>query len=130
MQVPRIAMKRILASAALLFLLLRPVCDVLAAGAIPGEQGQDAHSVAHQDARGGSAHDHDAPCCADIEDGAVSTSSQPANVRVTGESKLAVAAPARTALHFSGASVAGARYPPDILFASASFYARSARIRR
>ncbi|MDH4174438.1 MAG: hypothetical protein OEZ09_10980 [Betaproteobacteria bacterium] len=123
-------MRRILATAALFFLLLRPVCDVLAAGAIAGVQEQDAHSVAHQDVRGGSALDHDVPCCADVEDGTVSTLSESANVRVTSESKLAVAAPARTATHFVGASSAGARHPPGVLHTSTSYYARSARIRR
>jgi len=128
MEITGIAMKRILATAALFFLLLRPVCDALAAGAILVEQ--DAHSVAHQVPRGGSAHNHDAPCCADVEDGAVSTLSEPANVRVTGEIKLAVAAPARTATRFASASSAGARHPPGALITSASFYVRSARIRR
>jgi hypothetical protein len=127
MEISGIGMKRILATAAVLFLLLRPVCDVLAAGAKHDERGQEAHAVEHQDARGASAHEHDVPCCADVEDGAVAKPSEPA--RVAGESRLAFAAPAWTVVR-SGTASADARHPPGILITAASFYARSARIRR
>jgi hypothetical protein len=123
-------MKPILATAAMLFLLLRPVCDALAAGATHDERGQDTHTAAHQDARGGSAHGHDVPCCADLGDGAVAKLGEPAAVRVTGESKPALAAAAWTAMHYTGAVGADARQPPRVLFTTSSFYARSARIRR
>lgn len=130
MKVSTVALKRILATVAMMFLLLRPVCDVLAASVIPGEQGQDAHSVAHQDTGGGSAHDHNVPCCADVEDGAVAAPSDLANGRVTGESKPVFAALARAMTDFAGAPSAGARHPPGAPFTSSSFYARTARIRR
>lgn len=123
---PDSGMKRILATAAVLFLLLRPVCDVLAAGPAHDEGGQNTHAAALQDASGGNAHEHNVPCCADIEDGAVTTLSEAV---VAGNGKLAFSAPAWSPLR-SGAARADARHPPGIPIAAASFYARTARVRR
>jgi len=120
-------MKRILATVALLFLLLRPVCDVLAAATALDERRQDTHAAGHLDAAGGSVHEHEVPCCADIDDGAVTTLSGLEGV--PSEGKLAFASPARTAVH-PGVSSADVRHPPGIVVAAAPFYARSARIRR
>ena len=66
------------------------------------------------------------PCCADIEDGAVTTLSEAV---VAGNGKLAFSAPAWSPLR-SGAARADARHPPGIPIAAASFYARTARVRR
>lgn len=117
-------MKRSFALLAVLFLLLRPLCDVQAAGTAHVEPGAHAHATANDDASS------TAPCCADLENGSLAKLTEPAAVRGTGDGKPAFAAPVLTAVHYSGTQDAYVRHPPDALLAPISFYARSARIRR
>jgi hypothetical protein len=115
-------MKRFLALSVMLFLLLRPLCEVQAAGFAYGEPGSQAHATA-------SYHGDEAvPCCAELEDGSLAIASLPAVA--LGDGKLAFAAPVLSTVHFGGGSGAVVRQSPGVLPPSLSFYARSARIRR
>lgn len=117
-------MKRSFALLAVLFLLLRPLCDVQAAGSAHVEPGAHTHATANNDA--GST----APCCADLENGSLAKLTEPAAARSAGDGKPAFAAPVLTAMHYAATQGASVRHPPDVLLPSISFYARSARIRR
>lgn len=117
-------MKRSFALLAVLFLLLRPLCDVQAAGSAQGEPGVRAHATESYESNG------TAPCCADLEDGSLAKLSEPAVARGTGDGKPVFAAPRSIAVQYAGTPRAVARHPPDAVIALPSFYARSARIRR
>jgi hypothetical protein len=115
-------MKRFLALSAMLFVLVRPLCEVQAAGSAYGEPGSRAHATA-------SYHAGEAVlCCAELEDGSLATASLPAVA--LGDGKPAFAAPVLSIVHFDGGPGAVARQSPGFLPPSLSFYARSARIRR
>lgn len=115
-------MKRLLALTAVVFLLLRPLCEVQAAGFVHEEPGSHAHATA-------SNHDYDtAPCCAELEDGTLAAPSTAAPA--LGDGNVAIAAPVLNVVHAGGTLGAAARHPPGFLSPSLSFYARSARIRR
>ncbi|MGD9953734.1 MAG: hypothetical protein AB7S87_14250 [Burkholderiales bacterium] len=117
-------MKRLLALTAVLFLLLRPLCEVQAAGVAHDEQGAQAHATA-------SDHAHEAvPCCAELEDGALATLSVPAIAPGAGDGKFAFSAPVLNVLPAERGLGAFARHPPDTSSPPLSFYARTARIRR
>jgi len=107
-------MKRSLAVLAVLFLLLRPLCDVQAAG---------------HDWRSGDPHG-EVPCCATLEDGALANPGEAAAVRVVGDSELAFAAPAWAVARHAPVQNVDARHRPGVLFTRTSYYARSARIQR
>jgi hypothetical protein len=108
--------KRTLVALALLFLLLRPVCDAWASGAV------------HL----GSVDGHESvPCCVDLEDGSVVHSSAPAANQVGGApGKLAPAARTWTFTDTGVMLASGMRHPPDARSNRLSYYARSARILR
>ena len=115
-------MKRFLALSAVLFVLLRPLCEVQAAGFAHGEPGPHTHATTGYQA------DEAVPCCAVLDDGSLAPSSVPA--LGAGDGKLVFAAPVLTAVHFAGTPGTVARHTPGVLLPSLSFYARSARIRR
>ena len=117
-------MKRSFALLAVLFLLLRPLCDVQAAVSAHGEPGVHAHAIADYHADGA------ATCCANLDDGSLVKLSEPAAAGGAGEGKLVFAASGLIAVHYAGAPRADARVRPGTLFIPSSFYARSARIRR
>jgi hypothetical protein len=117
-------MKRFFALAAVLFLLLRPLCDVQAAGSAHGELGAQTHATADHDAGGA------VPCCADLDEGSLVKLGEPAAARGAGDGKLMFASPASLAVHHASVPGADARHRPGTLFTPSSFYARSARIRR
>ena len=117
-------MKRSFALIAVLFLLLRPLCDVQAAGSGHGDPGVNTYVTANYLADGA------AICCADLDDGSLVKLSEPAAARGVGDGKLVFATPGLIAVHYASAPRADARVRPGILFTPSSFYARSARIRR
>ena len=117
-------MKRSFAFLAVLFLLLRPLCDVQAAGAANGEPGVHTYATANYHADGA------ATCCAVLDDGLLVKLSEPAAARGAPEGKLVFATPGLIAVHYASAPRADARVRPGTLFTPSSFYARSARIRR
>jgi hypothetical protein len=117
-------MKRSFALIAVLFLLLRPLCDVQAAGAANGEPGLHTYAAANYHADGA------ATCCAALHDGSLVKLSEPAAARSAGEDKLVFATPGLIAVHYASAPRADARVRPGTFFSPSSFYARSARIRR
>jgi hypothetical protein len=123
-------MKQSLAVIAVLFLLLRPLCEVQAAGPTHGAPSGDAHASAVHAGFGGDPHGNDLPCCANLEDGALLKVSDSAATRTVGETNLAFTAPSWTTAHYLGAPGADARHPPGIPFSPSSYYARSARIQR
>lgn len=117
-------MKRFLALSAMLFLLLRPLCDVQAADVAHDGAEPHAHAAANL-------HDHDLePCCAEAEDRALIGLSVTAVASGFAEGQPAMAAPVLVAAIDASAPRGVARHPPDFSFPPASFYARSARIRR
>lgn len=122
-------MKQALAILAALFLLLRPVCDLQAAGVAQDVQQGAAHAAAEH-GLGNTAPHGDTPCCAYLDEGAVAKLGEPAAVRLGADEKPAMeptarhpAGPARVPDHHVGVS-------PGAFFTSSSYYARSARIRR
>lgn len=118
-------MKRFLALSAVLLVLLRPLCEVQAAGFAHGEPGPHTHATTGYQA------DEAVPCCAELDQGSLAPSSVPALPLGAGDGKLAFAAPVLTAVHYAGTpGGAVARHTPGVLLPSLSFYARSARIRR
>ena len=117
-------MKRFLALTAVLFLLLRPLCEVQAAGFAQDERGSQAHATA-------SSHAHEAvPCCAEFDDGALATPSAAVIAPSAGDGKLAFPAPVLAVLPAERGPGVLIRHPPDALSPPLSFYARTARIRR
>ncbi|MGE3376486.1 MAG: hypothetical protein AB7O37_23385 [Vicinamibacteria bacterium] len=117
-------MKHFLALTAVLFLLLRPVCEVQAASVAHDEHGAQAHATA-------SDHDHESvPCCAELDDGVLATPSAAAIAPGAGDGKLAFPSPVLNVLPAERRPGALARHPPDALTSPLSFYARTARIRR
>jgi hypothetical protein len=117
-------MKRFLALSAMLFLLLRPLCDVQAAGA--AHDGPGAHTHAAADFHG---HEPE-PCCAEFEDRSLVGLSATAVAPGFGYGQPGLTAPVLVAAHDAVASAGVTRRPPGFLPTSLSFYARSARIRR
>lgn len=116
-------MKRSFALLAVLFLLLRPLCDVQAAGAAHGEPGARTHATANNDASGA------APCCADLDDGSLAKVHVPAIALGAGDDNVAFATPGLIAARYAGTPDL-ARHPLGAAIPPPSFYARSARIRR
>jgi hypothetical protein len=115
-------MKRFLALTAVVFLLLRPLCEVQAAEFVHDGPGSHAHASASHHS------DDTALCCAELEDGTLTAPS--AAAPALGDGKGAFTAPVLSVVHAGGAPGTAARHPPSFLFPSLSFYARSARIRR
>ena len=117
-------MKRFLALSAMLFLLLRPLCEVQAAGVPHDEPGAHTRTT-------GVHHAHEAlPCCSSLEDGSLVTLSVPSVALDAGHGQPALSAPELLTAHGAGGTAAVTMLPPDVLPPSLSFYARSARIRR
>jgi hypothetical protein len=123
------AMKRVLALAAVLFLLLRPVCDVWAATHDHDEHGVAADAAASvADGRGAQGHPDDF-CCAKVQDGNLIMSGGAVSA-ITGSDgswfgpiALSYATLPRTVRPIT-------QRPPDALHRRASYHARSARILR
>ena len=117
-------MNRFLALSAVLFLLLRPLCDVQAAGAAHDGPGAHAHATADS-------HTHEPElCCAELEDRSLIGLSATAVAPGFGDGQPALAAPVLVAAHDAVASASVTRHPPGFVPLSLSFYERSARIRR
>ena len=114
-------MKRFLALFAMLLVLLRPLCDVQAAGAEQGELGARTHATANYHA------DEAAACIAELEDRSLATLG--AVAPGAGDGKLAFATPGLIAAHYADTPHV-ARHPSGAVITAPSFYARSARIRR
>lgn len=121
-------MKQVLALVAALFLLVRPLCDVQAAGMAQEPDLGAAHTMAGH----GSKDPHgDTPCCAYLGEDAVAKLSEPAAPRIAADDGTPAIASAawRIARHALVPEVL-ARASPRELFTPSSYYARSARIRR
>lgn len=118
-------MKRTFVIVAVLFLLLRPLCDVLAA-----ESTHAGHESSPPAAMQGESHEGGAEglCCADIEDGALAKVSEKAGP--TAGLKAALAAPVLFTVLQLGTPGTRTRDPTLRSRTTTSFYLRSARIRR
>jgi hypothetical protein len=118
-------MKRTFAVLAVLFLLLRPLCDVLAAESAHAAPESSPHAAVKGESHDGGG---EGPCCADIEDGALAKASEKA--RTTAGPEAMPAAPVLFAVLQPGTT--GTLAPDSTLRSRtpASFYLRSARIRR
>lgn len=122
-------MKQVLAFVAALFLLVRPLCDVQAAGVSQDERTGEVHAMAGHDVRGTDPRG-ESPCCAYLEDRAVVKLGQPAVAWLAADSEPAVVSAAwRIALNARAAEV-DVRFSSGAFFTPSSYYARSARIRR
>ena len=122
-------MKQVLAIFAALFLLIRPLCDLQAAGIAHDASRGDVHAAAEHDHGDVDSHG-DTPCCADLEDGAVAKLAEPAAVRFASDGKTPFASAAAVFAWRPRLAAGSARRPPDPVLTRTSFYARSARIRR
>lgn len=123
-------MKQTLAVVAVLFLLIRPLCEVQAAGiAAHSASHGDVHALAGHDDGGGDSHGS-TPCCADLEDGAGAKLAEPAAVRLASDGKIPFASALTVLARHPRLTPDAARRPPDPVLARTSFYARSARVRR
>lgn len=123
-------MNRSLAILAVLFLLLRPVCDALADGHAHAESGHSAHAVSSADSYAADQHGG-IPCCLELEDRALVKSGEPAANRAGTDGKVDIHfAVMRTAAVSRAAPPPDPRQPPGANFTTLSYYARSARILR
>lgn len=118
-------MKRTFAALAVLFLLLRPLCDVLAA-----ESAHAAHESGPSAVMNGGSHEGggEGLCCADIEDGALAKVSEKAGPTAGLEATLA--APVLFTVLQLETPGTRTRDPTLRSRTTSSFYLRSARIRR
>jgi len=122
-------MKWFLAVFAVLFLLLRPLCDVQAAGPAHDERAGHVHTAADRDWRNIDPHS-EVPSCATLEDGAQTNPGEAAATRVDGGSELAFAAPSWAVSRHTPVQSLDVRQRPGVLFTRTSYYAQSARIQR
>jgi len=121
--------KQSLAVVALLFLLLRPLCDVWAAGHGDAQSGPAAQPSAWQDDRGVAPHDGGS-CCATIEGGTLAKPSEAGAIAIGTHGQAAIAAAAWNPAAYGGVAMAATRKPPGVSLPTLSYYARSARIQR
>ena len=121
--------KQSLAVVALLFLLLRPLCDVWAAGHAHAESGAAAQSAVLPDDHGANSHDGE-PCCESIEDRALARPSDANAIPVFTGAEGAIAEAAWTPMGRGSAWIAAVRKPRDVIPLALSYYARTARILR
>lgn len=124
-----LALKQALAIFAASFLLIRPLCDVQAAGLDHDASRGAVHAAAGHD-HGDLGSHGGTPCCADLEDEAVAKLAEPAAVRLASDGKVAFASAAAILTWRPRLAPDSARRPPDFVPPRTSFYARSARIRR
>jgi hypothetical protein len=121
-------MKRYLSILAALFLLLRPLCDVWAAGADLAIDRNVAQSSACDITQGANSHQGD-PCCARVAKDVIAKVSEPGAVRGGMGVPALKSATAWLQSSYAGAAAASIRKlpgaPPTL-----SFYARSTRILR
>jgi len=118
-----------LAVLAALFLLLRPLCDVWAAGHAHAESGSAANSSALEDTHGASPHDGEL-CCASLGDAILANPSDAGPIVTASDADAAIAAVAWIPASYVVATMPRLRKPPGIPPPSLSYYARSARIQR
>ena len=122
-------MKHFLALTAVLFLLLRPVCDVWGAAHGHGEPDSAAHATAPVSDGHGVNHDSDDFCCAKVQDGNLIS---PAGVMLASSASgewfagPAVGVPKGRRHYLQDRVGHGLDAPPPQL----SYYARSSRILR
>jgi len=119
--------KRSLALLAVLFLLLRPVCDAWAAGHAHAGPAPVAHAAVHASEAG--ADGHEDFCCAKVQEGNLISPGSVGPANAASDVSLFVAAYRGTAVR-QGLDRHGATRLRDAPLASYSFYARSARILR
>lgn len=119
--------KHSLAILAVLFLMLRPVCDVWAAGHGNAGPAPGAHAVAHADGMGGD--EHAEFCCAEVQDGNLISAGSIAPANAASDGSLFVAAQRGGVARerFGRQGVTPIRDAPLARF---SYYARSSRILR
>lgn len=125
-----VTVKQFLAFVAALFLLVRPLCDVQAAGVLHDARPGEVHAMAGHDvwrtAPGG-----EMPCCANLKDGAVVKLGQPAVTQLPADGNpVVVTAAWLIARNDARAAEVDVRFSSGAFFTPSSFYARSARIRR
>jgi hypothetical protein len=120
--------KRFLALAAVLFLLLRPMCDVWAAAHDHAGPGAAVHEVRHADSHVPYGRSGEF-CCAKVQDGnlIMSGGAVPA---ITGSDGILFAPVAWSYASQRRWLEQSARHPPGALHRRVSYYARSARILR
>jgi hypothetical protein len=122
-------MKRILALAAMLFLLLRPVCDVWASTHDHSEHRAAAHAAAAVAGGHGAQGQPSDFCCSKVQDGnlIMSGGTVAAITGSDGSWVTPVAWSYASQRHWRERS---AQRSPDVLHRRVSYYARSARILR
>jgi hypothetical protein len=114
---------------AALLLLLRPLCDVWAAGHVPAEAASGVHSSALADTHGGNPHDGE-PCCASLGDTVLANPGDAGPIAAAGDTQTAIAVAASVPARYVAAAISSLRKPPGVPPPSLSYYARSARIQR
>lgn len=118
-------MKQTFAVLAVLFLLLRPLCDVLAAESAHAAPESSPHAAMKGERHEGGG---EGPCCADIEDGALAKVSEKAGTTAGLEATLT--APVLFAVLQPGTAGTHTRDSTLRSRTPTSFYLPSARIRR
>jgi hypothetical protein len=121
-------MKRFLPFLAAALVLLRPVCDVLAANEPGVDVAAKAHATTCENSRGANSNES-APCCASVDKDVVAKVSEPGAVRASMSAPALPLASARNPARYASAAAASIHgrpgAPPTL-----SFYARSTRILR
>jgi hypothetical protein len=121
--------KRSLAVLAVLFLLLRPMCDALAAGQAYAASAPAAGVQASQEVCGGGAHD-DAPCCASVAEHSLVQPSISGAGRDWASAEVLPVAPGWFVRNGPRDTSQAGGEPPGTSFITLSYYVRSARIQR
>jgi hypothetical protein len=114
---------------AALLLLLRPLCDVWAAGSAYAETRSSVQLAACEDFHGTSPHDS-APCCANLEDSVLASTGNIDAVSAASPGNAAIVPMAWIPASRAGTGMSIVRRPPGASPPQHSYYARSARIQR
>lgn len=123
-------MKRTITLLAVLLLLLRPVCDALAAGQVHAAGALAVHVAASHGSDGADRHG-ELSCCSDVGDGALVKPGDPVVRNPGADGKFEpYFVQIRAAAASRGEPLPDPRQPPGAFFTTLSYYARSARILR
>lgn len=122
-------MKRSLAVLAALLLLLRPLCDVWAAGHAHADAGSAVQWSASADTHGANPHDGE-QCCASLGDAVLAIPGDTGPFTTAGDAQAAIAAFAWIPAHYVTTAMPRLHRPPAVPPPSLSYYARTARIQR
>jgi hypothetical protein len=127
--VPSRTVKYSLAVLAALFLLLRPLCDVWAAGHAHAEAGSAVQSSALEDTHGAGPHDGGS-CCASLGNAILANPSDAGPIAAASDAHAAIAVGAWSPAAYVATAMPLLLKPSGVPPPSLSYYARSARILR